>query len=54
MEKYTRIHTGKLGTKFPKGLTLVQTNTDIQYIYLWWPSLVLGKLGGALRVPMAC
>jgi len=40
--------------QFPKGLTLVQEK-NIYIIYIaWQPNLVLGGLGRALKVPIAC
>ena len=44
----------KEGTQSPKGLTLVQQKNK-QYVQVaWQPSLVLGGLGGARLVPIAC
>ena len=42
----------KEGTKFSQRRTL-SGNTNIQYLQLWQPSLVLGSLGRAQLVPIA-
>ena len=44
----------KQGTKFPEWLTLVQRKQYLQVYNVWQPNLVLGRLGGALAVSMAC
>ena len=36
------------------GLNVSPMNANIQMYNMWQPSLVLGRLGGALRVSMAC
>jgi hypothetical protein len=42
------------GTQFPKGLKLVQQKNKHYVQYAWQPSLVLGGLGRARMVPIAC
>jgi hypothetical protein len=42
------------GTQFPKGLILVQQKIKHYVQYAWLPSLVLGDLGRAQLVPIAC
>ena len=36
------------------GLNVSPMNANTQMYNMWQPSLVLGRLGGALRVSMAC
>jgi hypothetical protein len=45
---------GKQGTKFPEWLKLVQRKQYLQIYNVWQPSLVLGRLVGALTVSMDC
>ncbi len=42
------------GTHFLKGLKLVQQKNKHYVQYAWQPSLVLGGLGRARMVPIAC
>jgi hypothetical protein len=47
-------YTKERGNLVPKGLRLVQTNNETIYTEVWQPSLVLGGLGRAREVPIAC
>ena len=42
------------GNVVPKGLSISPANNNNIYKYAWQPSLVLGDLGRARLVPIAC
>jgi hypothetical protein len=50
---YSYVQTMK-GTQFPKGPALVQQKNKHYVQIVWQPSLVLGGLGRARMVPIAC